>query len=107
LTITSPVTVTAPVADEILKARVKYTITWRIDGSFPTLDKIDLLYTTDATANPIVWTPIKAGLRKTTRSFSWTPPNVNSTNCQIKVVLKDSSRAVLYNGYSGIFTITR
>jgi hypothetical protein len=96
------VKLTLPNGGEILTSGTMHTITW----------------TTNATKNPVAstklfrsinggstWTSIKT-LTGNPGSYNWTVPNVSSSNCKVKVVLKDSSNVTVGSDVSDAnFTI--
>jgi len=57
-----------------------YTITWTSDNL--TTGKIRILFTSNGGST---WSTVATNLPLTQTSYSWTVPNVNSTNCKIRV----------------------
>ncbi len=89
------VTLTAPVAGDILKAGEVKNITWT--SAFVTTVKIEL--STDSAAT---WSTIAANTPASAGTFAWTVPNTPSTKCFIRI--SDSTNAAL-NSTAGAFTI--
>ena len=78
--------VTSPNGGEILTSGNKWTIKWLAYKTVKPVAKTKLQYTTNGTT----WNPIKT-LIGNPGSYSWKVPNVSSTTCKVKVVLKDAN----------------
>lgn len=72
---------------ENLKSGDTHKITWLTNATKRPVAKIKLFYTIDAGA---IWIPIKT-LSKNTGRYNWIVPNVSSSICKVKVVLKDAN----------------
>uniref|UniRef100_A0A7V5XHW2 M23ase beta-sheet core domain-containing protein n=1 Tax=Thermodesulfobacterium geofontis TaxID=1295609 RepID=A0A7V5XHW2_9BACT len=100
------VKVTSPNGGERLKSGSTYTITWRTNQTIRPVAKVSLSYTTDGGAT---WRGIKTFTGTNPGSFRWKVPAVDSpkTQCKVKVVLRDSSGAVVGSDLSdSFFTIS-
>jgi hypothetical protein len=80
--------ITSPNGGETLKSGDTSTIQWVTHKTIRPVAKTILKYTTDGTN----WKTIKT-LTGNPGSFNWTVPNVSSSKCKIKVILKDASGA--------------
>jgi hypothetical protein len=79
--------VTSPNGKEVLKSGRPLTITWRTNETIRPVSKVKLFYTTNGGST---WKLIKA-LKTNPGSYTWPFPSASSSNCKIKVVLKDSA----------------
>jgi hypothetical protein len=78
--------VTSPNGGETLKSGDTVTIQWTTHKTVIPVAKTVLKYTNNGTT----WEKIKT-LTGDPGSYSWTVPNVSSTKCKLKVILKDSN----------------
>ncbi|MGB0403497.1 MAG: T9SS type A sorting domain-containing protein [Salibacteraceae bacterium] len=92
------ITVTSPNGGEVWAGCTSKNITWTATGTsnFYTID-----YSTDGGVN---WTSVTSFLSTTAGSYSWTVPNINSSNCIVRI--KDSNTPTLYDESNNSFTIT-
>jgi hypothetical protein len=96
------VKLTSPDGGEILQQGTPHTITWHTNGTIRPVANAKLFYTTNGGST---WKAIKT-LIGNPGSHNWTIPNVSSSSCKVKVVLKDSSNVTIGSDMSdGVFTI--
>ncbi len=94
--------VTSPNGKEVLKSGRTWTITWRTNGTIRPVSKTKLFYTTNGGST---WTLIKA-FKTNPGRYTWSVPSASSSNCKIKVVLKDSAGIIIGSDVSDkVFTI--
>ena len=95
------VRVTSPNGGETLKTANTWTIRWVTNKTVKPVAKTVLKYTTDGTN----WNPLKT-LIGNPGSFNWKVPNVLSSRCKVKVVLKNASGNIVGSDVSDkVFTI--
>jgi YD repeat-containing protein len=93
----------SPNGGETLKSGTIYTITWTTNGTIRPVAKVTLSYSLDGGTT---YTVIKT-LTGNPGTYNWTVPAVTSTNCKVKVVLKDSGAVAIGSDVSNnIFTIS-
>ena len=93
--------VTTPDGGELLKAANTWTIRWVTNKTVRPVAKTVLKYTTDG----ITWNPIKT-LSGNPGTYNWIVPNISSTKCKVKVILKDASGVIVGSDVSEkVFTI--
>jgi len=103
------VTVKTPNGGETLVGGTNATITWKASDYWPTSGfgasdsdlTIDIYYQYDGG----VWTPIATG-EANDGAYLWTVPDINSTQCLIKVDATDAAGNVGSDASDGVFTIT-
>ena len=96
------VKLTSPDGGEILQQGTPHTITWHTNGTIRPVANAKLFYTTNGGST---WKAIKT-LTGNPGSYNWRVPNVSSSSCKVKVVLKDSSGITIGSDMSdGVFTI--
>ena len=83
-----------PAGGEILIPGLKYDITWKSDG----LGLLDIEYSTDG---GVTWKPIASGAFN---HYLWTVPDVNSSNCKIRITGTDPKFDPVIS--DGLFTIS-
>jgi hypothetical protein len=94
--------VTWPDGGETLKSGDTQTITWRSNETISPVASVKLFYSTNGGKS---WKAIKTVAGNPGR-YDWTVPNVSSSNCKIRVVLKGAGGATVGNDVSdGFFTI--
>jgi hypothetical protein len=96
------VKVTLPDGGEVLHQSNPWTITWRTNGTIRPVANTKLFRSTNGGST---WTLIKT-VTGNPGSYNWTVPNVSSSNCKVKVVLKDAGGVTVGSDVSdGVFTI--
>jgi hypothetical protein len=94
--------VTSPDGGETLTSGTIHTITWQTNGTIRPVASVKLSYSTNGGST---WKAIKT-LTGNPGSYNWTVPNVTSSTCKVKVVLKDSGGVTVGSDMSdGLFTI--
>jgi len=94
---------TSPNGGETLKIGNTYTITWETYSLTKTVAKVILQYSTDGGSS---WKGIKSFVGSNPGSFNWKVPNTPSTNCKVRVTLKDANGVTIAQDVSdGVFTI--
>jgi hypothetical protein len=94
--------VTSPNGKEVFKSGSPLTITWRTNETIRPVSKVKLFYTTNGGST---WKLIKA-LKTNPGGYTWPFPSASSSNCKIKVVLKDSAGITVGSDMSDeVFTI--
>jgi cysteine-rich repeat protein len=94
--------VTSPDGGEILTSGGTHTITWLTNGTIRPVANTKLFRSINGGTS---WTAIKT-VSGNPGSYIWTVPNVSSSNCKVKVVLKDSGGVTVGSDMSdGVFTI--
>lgn len=78
--------VTSPNGQELWKAGTTHDITWTTNGTTRPVKKVKLFYTYNGGTN---WILIYTILWDNPGSYRWRVPVVSSSNCKVKVVLKD------------------
>ncbi len=97
--------VTSPNGNETLRAGSNHTITWETYALTKQISRVILQYSTDGGSS---WKPIKTFVGTNPGNFTWTVPNDPSTNCRVRVVLRDTNGTVIASDVSDRpFTITR
>ena len=92
------VTVISPNGEETVTSGGTWTIRWHTNKTIRPVAKTILKYTTDGTT----WKSITA-LSDNPEFYLWTVPNVSSSKCKVKVVLKDSSGVIIGTDISDKF----
>jgi hypothetical protein len=93
--------ITSPNGGETLKSGSAWSIRWVTNKTIRPVAKTVLKYTTDGTT----WKAIKT-LSGNPGNYSWTVPNVSSSKCKVKVILKDASGITVGSDVSDkVFTI--
>jgi hypothetical protein len=78
------------------------TITWRTNGTMKPVASVKLFYSINGGYS---WKDITT-VKGDPGSYDWAAPNVSSTGCKVKVVLKDAGGATVGDAVSGgLFTI--
>jgi hypothetical protein len=96
------VKVTDPDGGETLISGTSHTITWLSNATTRPVASVKLFRTTNGGST---WTLIKT-LTSNPGSYNWTVPNVSSSNCRVKLVLKDAGGVTVGSDISdGVFTI--
>ena len=92
------ITVTSPNGGEIWAGCTSKNITWTASGTsnFYSID-----YSTDGGTN---WTSVTSFYNTTSGSYSWTVPNINSSNCLVRIT--DSNNPGTKDQSNASFTIT-
>jgi beta propeller repeat protein len=98
--IPSSLTVTSPVADQMVPAKSQIDIEWQLTGSTEP-NFVNIEFSSNSGLN---WQPVDLGISFSDLQYTWTPvPDVNEIgSCQIRV--SDTSGEV-DSGKSGIFSI--
>lgn len=81
------VRLTSPNGGETLRSGNIHTITWTTNATKRPVAGVKLFYTINGGTT---WAPIKT-LTGNPGSYNWRVPNVSSSSCKVKVVLKDAS----------------
>lgn len=92
------ITLTSPNGGEVWAGCTNHNITW-ISSSTSNNYTID--YSTDGGAT---WISVTSGLYITSGTYSWTIPNINSTNCKIRII--DSNTPSISDLSDNSFSIT-
>lgn len=96
------VQITSPDEGEVLKSGDTWTITWRTNETVRPVAGVKLFYSINGGAS---WKAIKT-VKNNPGSYDWIVPDVSSSSCKVKVVLKDAGGAAVGNNASeGFFTI--
>jgi hypothetical protein len=96
------VKLTSPDGGETLTRGTQHTITWTTNNTKNPVTSVKLTYTTNGGST---WILIDTPTGNS-GSYNWTVPNVPSSSCKVKVVLKDASGTALGKDASdGFFTI--
>ncbi len=98
ITYAQSITVTSPNGGEVWAGCTSKNITWTASG---TSNNYTIDYSTDGGTN---WTSVTSSLSTTSGSFTWTVPNINSSNCLVRV--KDSNTPSIVDQSNSSFTIT-
>ncbi len=81
------VSITAPVADEIVTKGSVFSVTWTTDGTKTPVDNATVFYTLGSSG---IWKPASGTVIDPLGSFSWNVPSPAKTKIvKLKVVLKD------------------
>jgi hypothetical protein len=96
------VKLTSPDGGEVLTSGTPHTITWTNNATKNPVASVKLVYTTNGgTTWILIDTPTG-----NPGSYEWTVPDVTSSSCKVKVVLKDTTgTAVGKDASDGFFTI--
>ena len=90
-----------PNGGETIQSGTGFTIFWYVNKTIRPVAKTVIKYTT----NGSTWKKIKA-LSGNPGSYLWTVPNISSTKCKVKVILKDANGANVGTDVSdNVFTI--
>jgi len=93
----------SPNGGETLKVGSTHTITWETYALTRTVAKVILQYSTDGGRT---WKRIKTYIGTNPGSHAWNVPNDPSTNCKVRVTLKDAGGATIAQDVSDrVFTI--
>jgi hypothetical protein len=96
------VKVLSPDGAESLEGGSVHTITWRTNATLRPVAQVKLSYSVNGGTS---WTTIKA-LTGNPGSYNWTVPNVSSSSCKVKVVLKNAGGVTVGKDINdGVFTI--
>jgi uncharacterized delta-60 repeat protein len=96
------VKLTSPDGGETLTSGSPHTITWTTHGTIRPVANTKLFRSINSGST---WTLIKT-LTGNPGSYNWTVPTVSSSNCKVKVVLKDTGNVTVGSDVSdGVFTI--
>jgi hypothetical protein len=96
------VNITSPAGGEILKSGNTWAITWQTNGTIRHVTSVKLLYSINGGAS---WKTIKT-VNRNPGSYNWPVPNITSSSCKVKVILKSDFGATVGNSISdGLFTI--
>jgi hypothetical protein len=96
------VKVTSPDGGETLTSGNPYAITWTTYATKNPVAKVKIFYTINGGSK---WIVIKT-LTGNPGTYNWTVPSASSSNCKVKVVLKDVNGKTVGNDISdGLFTI--
>lgn len=92
------ITITSPNGGEVWAGCTSKNITWTASGTsnFYSID-----YSTDGGTN---WTSVTSFYSTTAGSYTWTVPNINSSNCLVRI--KDSNTPATVDQSNSSFTIT-
>ncbi|MBU1720595.1 MAG: T9SS type A sorting domain-containing protein, partial [Bacteroidetes bacterium] len=91
------IAITAPNGGETLNSCATTNITWTASA---VSDNYDIFYSTNAGSS---WTVIVSNTNIPSKSYTWTIPNVTSSNCLVKV--RDSGSQNIYDVSNAIFSI--
>ncbi len=98
LGLSQSITITSPNGGEVWAGCSTKNITWT---SSSTSNFYSIDYSTDGGLN---WTSVTSSYNTTSGSFSWTVPNINSSNCLVRV--QDSQTPAVQDQSDTNFTIT-
>jgi hypothetical protein len=97
------VSITAPVADEIVAKGTVYTVTWDTIGTKNPVDTAKVFYTIGSTGT---WKKASGTLTDPLGSFDWNVPSpAKSKIVKLKVVLEDASGATVGKAVSDAFIV--
>lgn len=91
------ITITSPNGGESWTGCTTQNITWSASG---TSNYYSIDYSTDGGSS---WTSVTSYYNTTGGTYSWTVPNVSSSNCKIKII--DSNNSGINDQSDNIFTI--
>ena len=92
----------SPNGGEIWKSGITHAITWQTNATKKPVAKVKLFYTINSGTS---WTLIKT-LIGNPGSYNWRIPNVSSSSCKVKVVLRNASGTTIGKDLSdNFFTI--
>ena len=98
------VKVNTPNGGESLTIGSTYNITWTTNHTIRPVNKVILQYSTDGGST---WKGIKTYTDTNPGSHAWKVPSTPSTNCKVRVTLKDAGGATIGQDVSdSVFTIT-
>jgi cytochrome c553 len=96
------VKVTSPDGGDVLESGETWTLRWQTNCTIRPVANTKLFYTTNGGST---WKAIKT-LTGNPGSYNWTVPNVSSSNCKVKVMLKDAGNVTVGSDVSDTnFTI--
>uniref|UniRef100_A0A7V6CE60 Uncharacterized protein n=1 Tax=Thermodesulfobacterium geofontis TaxID=1295609 RepID=A0A7V6CE60_9BACT len=96
--------VNTPNGGESLTIGSTYNITWTTNHTIRPVNKVILQYSTDGGST---WKGIKTYTDTNPGSHAWKVPSTPSTNCKVRVTLKDAGGATIGQDVSdSVFTIT-
>jgi hypothetical protein len=97
------VSITAPVADEIVTKGSVYTVTWTTNVTKSPVNSAKVSYTYGSSG---IWKPAKGAVTDPLASFSWNVPSpAKSKIVKLKVVLKDGSGLTVGSAISKAFIV--
>ena len=97
------VSITAPVADEIVAKGTVYAVTWTTNETKSPVASTKVFYTFGSSG---IWKPAKGTVVNPLGSFSWDVPSPATTKiAKLKVVLKDASGVTVGNAVSKSFLV--
>lgn len=95
----------APNGGETLKAQSRYLIRWRTYALTRPVAKVLLQYSINGGKR---WKTFKTFMGKNPGRFRWAVPKVSSTNCKIRILLKDSNgKNIAADASDKVFTIEK
>lgn len=89
----------SPNDGEIWKSSTTHTISWQTNATKKPVAKVKLFYTINGGTS---WTRIKT-LTGNPGSYNWRIPNVSSSSCKVKVILKNASGTTIGKDLSDSF----
>ncbi len=93
------ITVTSPNGGEVLPGCTQYTVTWTTSGSVSNFFNVDF-----SINGGVTWSAVATNFQALGRTFSWTVPNVNTTNALVRVM--DAQNTVVRDQSNSPFSIT-
>jgi ribosomal protein L30E len=97
------VSITAPVAEEIVTKGSVYPVTWTTNATKSPVDSARVFYTFGSSG---IWKPADGTVLDPLGNFSWNIPSPAKTMIvKLKVVLKDASGVTLGNAVSKAFLV--
>jgi hypothetical protein len=97
------VSITEPVADEIVTKGSVYAVTWTTNGTKAQVSSAEVFYTVGSSG---IWKPAKGTVVDPLGNFSWNVPSPATTKIvKLKVVLKDALGATVGNAVSKAFMV--
>ena len=95
------ITLTRPDGGETFTAGDSEDITWTVTPGDDPIDTIDIRYSTDGGNS---WTTIVTGIPDSS-PYGWTVPNVASTECMVRIIVRDTMGRVGLDDSDSHFTI--
>ena len=95
------ISLTRPNGGEVFSAGIEETITWDTNQGNDPIHSINLWYRTD---NDAQWRTIVSGIADT-GSFTWAVPNVHSSQCMVRIRVRDNSGRIAEDVSDHVFTI--
>lgn len=93
------ITITSPNGGEVLPGCTLYNVTWNTSGSVSSFYNIDF-----SINGGVTWSAVATNLQATNRIYSWTVPNVSTTNALVRVM--DAQNTIVRDQSNSAFTIT-